>query len=293
MKKLIVPVYLNQKIVFDLLAMLQDGISMVTAITKNSSNTSSSNENLSVGFGLNEALSTLFKVDLSVKKDKNKLDNETSSIENERVHTPSSLFFNLRNLLIEHKHLKELTIDYTPNAGDFIEFEGNLRRNPIVETLDSLNEMMKIAEAFDETTNQNKKNKQNSPISEYKKFQHQITQFLDSLKIGDTIDLTVDELTSEYKALITVETKFLNDPLMSDLVDGRFKVLGKVIKSVNEEETINLLRKTAFSKMPPLILTEMFSGLSQLGSIEGFNIPNLEWEIKGKAFQVIPIAIYA
>ena len=34
MEKLIVPVYLNQRLVFDLLAMLQGGISTVTAINK-------------------------------------------------------------------------------------------------------------------------------------------------------------------------------------------------------------------------------------------------------------------
>ena len=42
-EKLIVPVYLNQKLVFDLLAMLQDGISTVKAINSTSGEATSQN----------------------------------------------------------------------------------------------------------------------------------------------------------------------------------------------------------------------------------------------------------
>lgn len=100
-EKLIVPVYLNQKLVFDLLAMLQDGISTVKAINTTSGDSSSQNEKLSVGFGLSEAFSTLLKIDLSGSQDKSKSDTNSLETNEEKVHTPASLFFKLRNLLIE------------------------------------------------------------------------------------------------------------------------------------------------------------------------------------------------
>ncbi|PHZ60197.1 hypothetical protein CRG86_002935 [Photobacterium leiognathi] len=290
MEKLIVPVYLNQKLVFDLLAMLQDGICTVTAINTNSSEASNNNEKLSVGFGLNEAFSTLLKIDLSGSQDKSKSDNRSVETTQEKVHTPVSLFFKLRNLLVEKGHISQLNIDSQVISGDFIEFEGQLNRNPIIETLDSMAEMMSMAEVFD---NKPKAKGKGVPNNEYKVIREQMQQFSSSLKSGNTTDLTVSNLVSGHNALITVETAFLNDPFMSDLVDGQFKVLGKVIRSVEDGETISLLRKTAMSKMPSPILMQAIGKMSELGSEGGFNIPELKYDIEGRAFQIIPIAIYA
>ena len=80
---------------------------------------------------------------------------------------------------------------------------------------------------------------------------------------------------------------------MSDLVDGNFRVLGKVIKSVGEDDKISLLRKTAMSKMPSTVLMQAFEKMSGLGTDGGFNIPEIKWDLKGPAFQIIPVAIYA
>lgn len=81
---------------------------------------------------------------------------------------------------------------------------------------------------------------------------------------------------------------------MSDLVDGQFKIIGKVIRSVSDSsDSINLLRKTALSKMPSALMLEALGHLSALGSEQGFGIPELTLEIKGPAIQILPIAIYA
>jgi hypothetical protein len=82
--------------------------------------------------------------------------------------------------------------------------------------------------------------------------------------------------------------------MMSDLVDGKFRVLGKVIRSLDAaSESISLIRKTALSKMPSPLLEQMFGQLSTLGSEQGFGIPTLTWEIPGPAIQILPVAIYA
>lgn len=291
MDRLIVPVYLNQKLVFDLLAMLQGGISTVTTVTESSSNTNTDGEKVSAGFGLSEAFSTLLRIDLSGSKEKTAGTEETNTSSQERVHTPASLFFQLRNILLEKGYLKEAT-EELPQAGDFVEFEGFLKRNPIVETIDSLAEMMDMAEAFEDKP-QPKKGGRNQ-VSENQKIKQQMIRFSDALKAGSTIDLSSASLKAGYTAVVTVETCFLNDPLMSDLVDGQFKIIGKVIKSVNDSsDSINLLRKTALSKMPSTLMLEALGHLSSLGSEQGFDIPDLKLEIEGPAIQVLPIAIYA
>ncbi len=95
-------------------------------------------------------------------------------------------------------------------------------------------------------------------------------------------------------AVVTLEKSSLNDPMMSDLVDGRFKVLGKVIRSVSDpSDSISLIRNNVLSNLPRHLresLSDMFRGL---GSEHGFSMPEVRWQIEGPAIQVLPIAIYA
>lgn len=294
MEKLLVPVYLNQRLVFDLLAMLRGGISTVTAITRTTSESKEDQQKISVGFGLSEAFSTLLKIDLSGGKTRSDVEGKVGTTSEERVHTPASLFYELRSILVEKELLKEVSTEDPPRPGDFVEFEGVLKRNPIVETLDSFAELMKIAETFEEEPRQSGKGRKTNQPSENVKIRLQMTSLSESLKAGRTIDLTADSLRTGHTAVITVETSFLNDPMMSDLVDGQFKVIGKVVKSVeNDTESISLLRKTALSKMPSSLLSQMLGSLSALSSEQGFSVPKMEWEVNGPAIQILPIAIYA
>lgn len=295
MEKLIVPVYLNQRLVFDLLAMLQGGISTVTAINKTENVNSQNSEQAKASFGLNAAFSSLLKIDLSGEKGSQKSKSDAKSVSEERVHTPASLFYQLRNILIEEKILVKMNDTSHPKSGDIVEFEATLNKNPIVETIDSLSEMLKIVVMFDDTpkVQPNKSGKQ-SQVSGYEKLRQQMDAFSTSLKVGNTIDLTANNLESGHEAVVTLETEYLNDPLMSDLADGKFHVVGKVIRSFEDKnESISLIRKTALSKMPESVREQFFGALSALGTDKGFDIPALRWNISGPAIQIIPIAIYA
>lgn len=293
MEKLIVPVYLNQRLVFDLLAMLQGGISTVTAVTKTESTNSSSQEKGGAAFGLNKAFSTLLKIDISGEYKKSKKIDEGNQISEERVHTPASLFYQLRGIMLERNILKLLSPEVSPEPGDIVEFEASLKRNPIVETMDTLSAIVNIAMLFDDKAGPQKGVKHGQG-PDYQKIQKQMMGFSETLKAGDTIDLTADNLSTLHAAVITLETDYLNDPMMSDLVDGKFRVLGKVIRSLgSSDESISLIRKTALSKMPAHVLGQFFGPLATLGTEKGFGIPSLTLEIPGPAIQILPVAIYA
>jgi len=62
---LILPVYLNQRLAFDLVAMLQGGIATVTRVSEAERETERSSAEVAGGFGLSQALSSLLKVNLS------------------------------------------------------------------------------------------------------------------------------------------------------------------------------------------------------------------------------------
>lgn len=287
---LVVPVYLNQRLVFDLLAMLQGGISTVTAVTKTESNSNTNSEKAKAAFGLAEALSSLLKIGLSGEKETSKGEKSDRQVSEERVHTPASLFYQLRHMLVEKNIFTTLNEGQTINPGMFVEFEGPPSKNPLVETLDSVVEMLSLMTAFDDPKPQSGKKTQEN---DYRKIKTQMESLGNNLKAGNTVDVTSGHLPSSFRAVVTLETAYLNDPMMSDLVDGKFKVIGKVIQHVDKDGSISLIRKTVLSKMPSPVLMQIVTALTKLGSEQDFALPQPEWEIKDPALHMLPIAIYA
>ena len=97
--ELIIPVYLNQRIVFDMTAMLQCGIAKVTRIISTELSSDTDKQQYGATFGLNKALSTLLRIDVSGNRQKRKEDSLGTQTNEERVHTPASMFQMLRRVL--------------------------------------------------------------------------------------------------------------------------------------------------------------------------------------------------
>lgn len=287
----IIPVYLNQRVVFDLFAMHQDGLSKVTRVTTIDSEGEKDQKKYGASFGLNNALSSLLKIDVSGSRDKSQ--DKTSEVQRdeERVHTPASIFYKLRNILKDENRIETLKEDYKPKPGDLIEFSADLRKNPIIQTVEAFVGFMNMYMAF--IGDPQKKGGQKSQLDETKMIKKQMSEFLEALKTGDTTDIVSDIIQDMFKAVITLEHEFLNDPTMSDLVDGHFNVLGKIIRVIpDNKSSLSLLRKTALSVLPKKVMTSMLVHLSSLQETEGFEIPPLTTEIEGPVIHVLPIAIY-
>jgi len=290
---LLVPVYLNQRIVFDLVAMLQGGISTVTRVSETTQGRATTERDIGAGFGLTNAFASLLKIDLSATRREASADETAKASHDERVHTPASLFFELRGLLAK-KGLLHHDSSTVPTPGMFLEFSATLRRNPVIEVLDALHQMMGMAALFSEPDptpagkhlKGGKAPKKATPLE-------QIEQFREMVRTGETIDLTAGGLQSGHRAVLTLESQYLNDPAMGDLVDGTFTVVGKVMRVLSEGEgSVSLIRKTALGRMPSAMLTSAFDGLNAMSEIQGFALPKVEWEIPAPVVQVLPVAIY-
>ena len=199
-----------------------------------------------------------------------------------------SLFFEVRKLIDENQLLKSDGVDLKPQPGDFIEFQAVLERNPIIETMDAASEMVDLGNLFSDTKRPKKGE------TDGRKLAAQMRAFSEKLRAGDTLDLITPLLDCKYRCITTVEIQYLNDPHLSDLVDGTFRVLGKVIRVVDEGEgAISLVRKSAVGRMPESTLKKAFGGFQALSDNQGFDLPELRWEIDGPVLLVLPIAIYA
>lgn len=290
--ELIIPVYLNQRIVFDLIAMIQDGMSTVTRVSSTEETKSANVGRYGSSFGLSQVLSSLLKIDVHGDRTKTKEGSAGLQKSEERVHTPSSLFHKLRSILKEQNKIKSMTSSYKPVPGDIVEFATPLRRNPVIQVMDTLVGIMDMAIAFEDQPQ--KKHGKQIQSSEFVKIKGQMEKVAENIRAGDTIDIVSDALECGYKAVSTVEIEFLNDPTMSDLVDGYFNVLGKIIRVIHDSTgSVNLLRKAPLGAVGKAKLIEAFSHLSNLGTTGNMEVPEIKWEIEGPVIQVIPIAIFA
>lgn len=286
---LVIPVYLNQRVVFDLVAMLEGGIAEVTQVSQSQTHSGSVSGEISSGLGLGRALSMLLRIDLSAKAGAS-TSGQTGEVKSENhIHTPASLFIALRAQLNEMGFVTHESADVDLAPGAIVEFSASLKRNPLMETMTAMLELLTMAEAF---TEEAPRGKPKRPTEE-QKMKRQMESFISTLSAGDTLDLTTAPILSGHRCVITLEKQYLNDPSMSDLVDGTFRVLGKVTRAIGAGQgAISLNRKSAMSRLPATMVGEL-QAILEGPDLEEFSLPKIEWEIQGPVLQVLPIAAFA
>lgn len=147
---LCVPIYLNQKIVFDVLAMLEDGFSQLSTVTDLTSESEASKSSYGGSVGASNVFAFL-GITLKGERgsDKGTQGQHESTVE--KVHTPASLFFKLRSLLDDRPLIEEVesTSDIDKlTSGQFIEFKAVLRKNPLLDYVDTFKQILEIADLF-------------------------------------------------------------------------------------------------------------------------------------------------
>jgi hypothetical protein len=293
----IIPVYLNQRIVFDLLAMLQDGLSQVAKITTTESDTQSIANEAGATFGVAQAFAGLLRIDLSGKRASAKESAGETARSEERVHTPASLFFKLRQMLIERGHLTVIDAYTSVMPRQMVEFTTTLRGNPVVAVMNTMESAFGMYTAFVEASNPQKggsgKKAQTPESASNARVVAQMKSFRDAITSGSTIDIVTDPMAGGRAAVVTLEHEFISDTSMSNLIEGEFAVVGKVIRVVEEGQSVSLLRKAAINVLPEETLNGMFANFDALSAVHGFVVPRAEWQVRGPALHVVPIAIYA
>ena len=289
----IVPVYINEKIVLDMLAILEDGFSMVSQVNYVEENENSTSKKIEANVSTSATLlSKLLKINIS--GDLNSLGKNESKqdITREKVHTNVSLLYKFREYLKENHILKTEQDISSLEIGDIVEVEGELEKNPLIQYLEILQEALDISILFTETppvgerTKGREQNHKNIGITK------QLNAFTEKLKHSGTIDFILSDKNGTV--VLSAQEQYLANDNISEIIGGRFRVLGKVISiAEGEKDSIDLLRKTFFSYVSDEILQDFFSGLQNKEESQELSLPELKTKISGPAIIVIPIAIYA
>ena len=290
--RLIVPVYINEKIVLDMLAIMEDGFSMVSQVNYTEHKESNSTQKAEAGVSTSATiLSKLLKINISGELNHIGNKGENESVAKEKIHTNVSLLSKFRGFLLENKMLKSNFEVSKMQVGDFIEIEGELQKNPLINYLELFIDFFRMADIFAEKPQLGNKTQANKQKQQENKMLNQIKSFADELKHSGTIDFILSD--QKGTAVLSAQEQYLANDNVSEIIGGRFKVLGKVISICKDNtEEIDLLRKTSLSILSEGLLTEIFSGFKN-DDMKQFNLPELKTKITGPAVIVIPVAIYA
>lgn len=280
--KLTIPIYLNTKVVFDMLATIEGGFSEVKNIQTSKNTCKEENAEANIG------TSNLFALlNIGIKGNLRKNNSAGETVVEEKTHTTVSLFQNLKSQLEEQELIKRDINNV--KIGDFVELQGTLKTNPVIDMLSGLKELMALASLFsDNKSNKNKTNTQK--LMSDNKFNAQIDGLIKGLQAGGKKDI-ICEAENLSVVLPTDENYFLNSN-MAEITDGDYKVLGKVVKICKEEGKISLLRNTVFSRLQLDRMKEfqdLFNDPSLSQFVGGDGIATV---VNAPVIMIIPIAIY-
>ena len=290
--QLMIPVYINEKIVLDMLAIIEDGFSTVSQVSysdhKENSNAQKIEAEVSTSASI---LSKLLKIDLKGELSHSGNCGETENTTKEKVHTNVSLLSKFRAFLTDANILKSGFDISNMKIGDFIEAEGELQKNPLINCMDIFVDMLRMADIFAEKPQLNAKTQAKAQKQQQDETMKKIKSFASELKHSGTVDFILSD--SAGTVVLSAQEQYLSNDNISEILGGHFKVLGKVIAiCADKTESIDLLRKTTLSILPHDLLADMFLCL-QNEDMKQYNLPELKTEISGPAVIVIPVAIYA
>lgn len=290
--QLMIPVYINEKIVLDMLAIIEDGFSTVSQVSysdhKENSNAQKIEAEVSTSASI---LSKLLKIDLKGELSHSGNCGETENTTKEKVHTNVSLLSKFRAFLTDANILKSGFDISNMKIGDFIEVEGELQKNPLINCMDIFVDMLRMADIFAEKPQLNAKTQAKAQKQQQDETMKKIKSFASELKHSGTVDFILSD--SAGTVVLSAQEQYLSNDNISEILGGHFKVLGKVIAiCADKTESIDLLRKTTLSILPHDLLAGMFLCL-QNEDMKQYNLPELKTEISGPAVIVIPVAIYA
>lgn len=289
-RKFSIPIYLNQRTVFDLLAVVEEGFSQLQSVKTSKKDEKETNSGLSADVGTKNVFAFL---NLGLKAELNHKGAKTAEkeIQEERVFTPASLFSKLRDKLMERKLINSLDEEFDESKitpGSFVEFSGILRKNPMVAYMEGFIQMFEVALLFTESQGKQKPKAEQEILTQMKKFSN-------ILKQTGSLDLISESVSaSNMKAVVPVQLDYFSNESPADIIDGQFVVLGKVVRYIPEEsqESINLLRGTPLAYLPDENLKQFTTAFHQMSSQMSMPV-EFTTQINGPALLVIPIAIYA
>lgn len=312
--QLVHPVYLDTPMMVSFVAALEGGVAYGDERTQRMLTAADREREGSARFGI-PILSSLLSLDMTGRlgaKDRQEGEEEVKVV---RRHTEASLFNLLRHRLRTDGQIASIGAaglgELVP--GQLIEISGEVVGNPLEQLFNLMRRILPYLGIDEEELRKPKKSgqkqrgnarsgnpakrAQGSPIADAESSDEDMSiedvvrmlfimrDDLDDAAVRDLVLIHADGM----KAVLTLATEFLTNQTTDFLLGGRFTVLGKVTSVLEEDETINLTRRTALGLAGP----ETARGIVQSFTTDNdlfveISDPIVEWP----AVQILPLALF-
>lgn len=273
----IFPIYLDTMRIKDTLAIVNDGITNIYSVTKDTTNQSDKEKGIR-GSG------DLYKVALNVGISKNTAITNKQSEQFERVHTDTSLFYKVLEEFKKNNRIKIIEKQediVNSREGDIVLVEGNVYGNEMMDLFNKISTAIETFAIFDQTGNLQQVSGQIKGIEEL---------LATNNKISNTVNM-ICKLDDNNELLLLLDTKYLIGDTGIELAHGKFKVLGVVYERINEGEFINLARDSMMGLFKEEELQSIYDSLNE-GIGNKLNVPKIKIQINGPTLGILPIGIY-
>ena len=279
------PVYLDYQAVFDMLAVIEEGISQFeeikTVYSDSKNNTEDVKANLQgkipLGF-----LSMNGGGGFSASRSREGIQSNSKEVASKKVHTSVSLFAKLR-LLLTDRGMVNQALSNKSQAGDFVEFKSRFQKIEIAQLMSALSQAIALGNKFSDKGNRLKMPKE---VGEMQKLIKPIEDGF--LSCGDI---------KKVRCLIELDEEVTRQFDIERLLRGEYRVFGKIVRI--EEDGFNIFESTDLGLIKPEYLDGMLSESFNSVVTEDndlkkmFDVPGeIPIVIKGKVFIIKPIAIF-
>ena len=297
---LIVPIYVDTLALYTLVATIEDGFTLIEKVTRQDEDATETHENkrsLSATFTM-----PFLKLGANPAKSQSDISSSGRILEGEKYHTAGSLLSRFRRFLIDEQLLPNITKtdqDWREiSTSDFVEIQGTLNLNPMLDTLNTINSLLDLILNIPTSMTQNKDSRKtrgkDSTQSQLKPIKKMLEGFRTELTSTEAQFYVVNMAhPKELKAVITIFPHYMRDVSGQELVGRELRILGKVTqKFVTEEDgIINLLSGTSFGSLSEDIISQFIDAFQQMND-SGMNLPEVHTSISAPVLQILPVAVY-
>lgn len=291
-KETIIPFYLNQRIVYDTLAIINDGFTELYNVSNANNNSNIIEGTINAKLDTAGNPLTFMSTNVGSELKSNKHNENERKEEFKKVHTPTSLFSKIYRYLTKYKML--IKIDKVNDmdklqCGDFVEFHTKLSINTTEEMFRKMRKMCSIGEIFTGFGDNTKEIK--GSIQIFKDMGRKIGDLIEFLDIqNERIKYLVGKI-DEKNIVIKIDKNNIIDADYEQINNGNFRIIGKVLEIVEEGENVNLNRESVLGLIKEDGLQPIKEAFKALGNTM-FQVPEeIVDAIEGKTIIVVPIVI--
>ncbi|MDO5366850.1 hypothetical protein [Kocuria sp.] len=299
------PVYLDTPMLLSFIATMKDGVSLGSAVTENRAKNSSFDVSGHADGGT-ESILAILGLKVSATGELARTSEKEKSVEESfiRQHTVASLFSLLIQGLTEAEAVKINPDISDIENGDLIIFNAKITESPLevaLATIEGILPLMELGQPGQPapSRNQQQSQKKKSPNHSNNNRSNEvmgidaIKAIVEVIKQDQESSPVVDLVAygERYAAILTADRTYFSAASRAAIVDGQFKVVGKVTAVFPDNtEEISVLRRGASAQLSGM--TEIWTTLIDTFSSEVLRNPLPPVKIKGPLVQVLPLAIY-